>query len=57
MDAFELIRTVEELAAEYLEMSENPSQIVIQVLANKVIKLQDYVQYLEKRVDQIHGVR
>lgn len=36
---------------EYLEMIENPSALVAEVLAHRVHKLEEYIEYLEKRIE------
>jgi hypothetical protein len=45
----EIIRQVQEEASEWLEMTNDPSIIVACILANKLIKLQNHVEYLERR--------
>lgn len=49
----QLIKEVQEKASEYLEMTEDPAALVAGILANKVIKLQDYIEYLEKRLKHV----
>jgi len=51
MNASELIREVEEKCSEYLEMTRNPSAFIAEVLANKVIKMQFQIEYLERRLN------
>jgi flagellar biosynthesis chaperone FliJ len=51
MNANEIIREVQENASEYLEMVDNPEAFVSGVLATKIVKLQNYIEYLEKRLD------
>lgn len=50
MTVEDIIREVQENAAEWIEMSEDPSAFVVGVLANKIIKLEGYIEYLERRV-------
>ena len=49
----EIIKQVQEDASEWLEMTDDPSTIVAGILANKVIKLQDHIEYLEKRLNYV----
>lgn len=49
----ELIRQVQIQASEYLEEVNDPAALVAGILANKVIKLQDYIEYLEKRLKHV----
>lgn len=51
MNAKDLVREVQENASEWLEMTEDPATMVAGILANKVIKLMDHIEYLEKRLD------
>lgn len=51
MNASEVIREVQEDASEWLEMSEDPAALVAGILANKIVKLNSYIEYLEKRLD------
>ena len=46
----EIIEEVQEHTSEWLEMIEDPSALVAWVLANKVVKLNLYITYLEKRL-------
>ena len=45
-----VIRETEENCSEYLEMMQDPSAFVAEVLANKIVKMQFYIEYLEARV-------
>ncbi len=47
----ELIEKVQQNASEWLEMTEDPATMIAGILAKKVIKLMDHVEYLEKRLD------
>lgn len=51
MNAKELIEKVQNDASEWIEMSDDPYRVVCNVLANQVISLKSYIQYLERRVD------
>lgn len=53
MSAQDIIREVQESASEWLEMSEDPDTLVSVILANKIIKLQQHIQYLEKRLNHV----
>jgi len=57
MNATDIIRQVQENASEWLEMSQNPDEIVIGILAKKIVKLQDHIEYLEKRLENVSSVR
>jgi hypothetical protein len=47
----DVIRQVEESASEWIEMSQDPAALIAGILANKIIKLQDHVDYLQKRLN------
>lgn len=51
MNASDVIREVQENASEWLEMVENPAELVAGILAEKIVKLNSYIEYLEKRLD------
>lgn len=46
----EMVLDIREKYSEYLEMIEHPDLFVIGVLSNKIIQLEDYVEYLERRL-------
>lgn len=50
MNAQEIIKQVQENASEWLEHSEDPAALVAGILANRVIELNDYIEYLERRL-------
>lgn len=52
----DIIKQVEEDASEWLEMSEDPAAMVAGILAQKVINLNSYIEYLEKRVRHVPRV-
>lgn len=45
-----LIEDIEEYASEWIEMSENPAMFIAGILAKKIIKLEDYILFLETRL-------
>ncbi len=50
MNADDIINEVIDNASEYLEMVEDPATLVAGILANKIVKLMDHIQYLERRL-------
>jgi len=48
----QLIEKIEFDFSEWIEMSDNPSDFVAGILANKVISLQEYIAFLEKRIQR-----
>lgn len=50
MNAEEVIREVKEHAYEWLEMSDNPAEVMVGILAYKLAHITSYVEYLEKRI-------
>lgn len=53
MTSNELIAQTIEDASEWLEMTPHPTAMVVGILANKIIKLQDHIEYLEKRLQYV----
>jgi hypothetical protein len=53
MTSQELINQTVENAYEWLEMTDEPAIFIAGILANKVIKLQDHIEYLEKRLQHV----
>ncbi len=53
MTSQELIDQTIEQSYEWLEMSSDPTYLIVGILANKVIKLQDHIDYLEKRLEHV----
>ncbi len=47
MNVHEIIKEVEKNASEWLEMSEDPTTMVVGILANKIVKLNEYIKFLE----------
>lgn len=54
MNAQDVIRQVQEDVSEYLEMVNDPAALVAGILANKVIELKGYIEYLEKRLQHVN---
>jgi hypothetical protein len=54
MNAKDIITQVQKDAHEWLEMSENPASMVAGILANKIIKLNDRIRHLEKRLENAY---
>jgi hypothetical protein len=53
MNAEQIIREVVEAAGEWLEHAENPDAMVSGILANKIVNLQSYIEYLERRLSNV----
>jgi len=53
----QIIRKVQDDAAEWIEMCEEPATLVAGILAKKLSNLMEYVDYLEKRIDYENRVR
>jgi hypothetical protein len=53
MNARQVIQEVKENASEWLEMSENPHEMIMGILANKIVKMNDHIEYLEKRLNHV----
>jgi hypothetical protein len=49
----ETIDDMKEKYAEYLEMVENPYAFMLGVMANKILKLEEYIDYLKKRIEYV----
>jgi flagellar biosynthesis chaperone FliJ len=47
----QLIQKIKDDASEWLEMSEDPANFLAGILAHKIIRLEEYIQYLEKRIN------
>jgi hypothetical protein len=50
MTAEYIIREIQENAGKWLKIIEDPATVVAGILSNKVIKLQDQIKYLERRL-------
>jgi hypothetical protein len=53
MTAQDVINEVKEKAIEWLEMSEDPATLVAGILANKIVKLNEHIEYLERRLNYV----
>lgn len=49
MNALEIITEVEKNYSEWIEMMDNPHEFIVGILANKIVKLEGHIQYLERR--------
>ena len=56
MNANDVINEVIDNASEYLEMVEDPAIMVAGILANKIVKLNEYIEFLEKRVHYVSSI-
>lgn len=56
MTSQDIIDEVQKDASEWLEMAENPYALVSWILANKIIKLNDHIQFLEKRLNHVDTI-
>lgn len=50
MNSQDIIMDVQQKASEWLEMSQDPSMFIAEILANKIIKLNEYIEFLERRL-------
>lgn len=50
MTANDIINITKEHASEWIEMAENPDKFLCNVLANQIVDMQNYIDYLERRV-------
>jgi hypothetical protein len=55
MTPADIIREVQEDAGEWLEMSSNPDAIVSGILAKRIVKLNDYITYLERNLHYVNS--
>ena len=53
MNASDVINEVKENASEYLEMTDNPTEMMVGILAQKVVNLTQHVEYLQKRLNHV----
>ncbi len=53
MSADKIIEEIREQYSEWIEMSEDPATFVAGVLAIKIIKLNEHIEYLERRLDHV----
>ena len=57
MNVQEVIKQAEEHASEWIEISDNPAQIIAGVLANKIVILNTYIDHLERRLKHDSSTR
>lgn len=50
MNAIEIISELKDKYSEWLEMSDRPHEFIMGVMANKIIKLEGHIEYLERRL-------
>lgn len=50
MNPMDVVLEAQEKAAEWIEMSKNPFECVVSVLAHKVVEMKNYIDYLERRL-------
>lgn len=53
MNAEDVIKQVQEDASEWTEHAHDPAMFIAGVLANKIIALTGYIEYLEKRLQNV----
>ncbi len=51
MTGADIIRQAKENASEWLETVENPTELLVGILAYKVVELKNRIEYLERRLD------
>ncbi len=51
MNSQDILQEIQYKYSEYIEMSDNPDAFISTILANKIISLNEYIEYLEKRVN------
>lgn len=49
----DIVEEIKEKYYEYLEMMENPDSFVIGVMAKEILKLNNYINFLQKRIDHV----
>jgi hypothetical protein len=50
MNVVEIIAEVEKDYSEWIEMSAEPHRFIMGILANKIIRLENQIEYLERRL-------
>ena len=50
MNVIDIISEIERDYAEWIEMQEEPHVFIMGILANKIIRLENQVEYLERRL-------
>jgi hypothetical protein len=49
----EIISQAHDRASEWVEMSDNPAAVVAGVLARHIVELNNYIDYLERRLENV----
>jgi hypothetical protein len=57
MIAEDVIKEIQDKYGEYFEMSQNPTDLLVGILVQKVVVLTDYVEHLEKRLGHVSNIR
>lgn len=50
MTSDDVIKEVESYASEWLEMTNQPTSMLVGILAQKVVDLKSHIEYLERRL-------
>lgn len=53
MNAIDVIEDIKEDNQELLKTSDHPAALVAGLLANKIVKLNKYIEYLERRLKHV----
>ena len=51
MNSEDVIREIRQNASEWLEMTSDPKAMIIEIMAKKIINLNEYIEYLERRLN------
>lgn len=51
MKHLEVMDDIYERYGEYIEMQQDQSAFVVELMAKRIVKLNDYIEYLEKRLN------
>ncbi len=57
MNAQQVITQVRDNASEWLEMTEKPDEMLNEILAIRILKLQEHIEYLQKRISYYERCR
>lgn len=55
MNAYEIIREIQDNASEWLETVEEPRDLLVVILANKLASAKNHIEYLEKRLGHVNS--
>jgi len=55
MNSNQILQQTKQDYSEWLEMSENPDALVSGILAGKIVKLKDHIEYLERRLNHVRS--